>query len=1081
MTASATTLIEQKDWSATALGAREDWPPHLRATLSLMAQASIPMFLMWGEEGRLLYNDAYSEFAGGRHPGSLGAPVRTAWPEVAEFNSHVLKVVLGDGETLAYRDQHLVLERNGAPEDVWLNLDYSPIVDDAGVRAGVVGIVKETTARVWVEQQLRIAQVAGGVGTFEWYPDTGRLDVSDEYRRIWGLDAEVPVTDELLVGLLHPDDLPVAGTNRLGQANPLEYAEYRRLDPTTGEVRWIGRRGEVVSSPESGVLRFVGVATDITERKHAEDALRASEARWRGLFEQMQEGFFLGEAVRNARGEMIDFRFVEINPAFERQSGIAPGQALGRCVRDVIPDITDDVIAAHAQVVATGQPAKFELHIPALGGRWFESRARRVGTEQFAVMFLDITDRKAAEAAVLESETRFRSLAQLIPNHVWTARPDGQLDWFNERVYAYSAASPGELDGDGWASIVHPDDLAGAASVWANARLIGEAYETEFRLRRHDGAFRWHISRAVPVAGPGGIERWIGTNTDIEDQKQAEAVLADLATTLEARVAAEVVDRRQAEMALQQAQKMETIGKLTGGVAHDFNNLLQVISGNLHLLSKDVAGNERAERRVANALAGVSRGAKLANQLLAFGRRQALEPKVVNIGRLVSGMDDMLRRSLGESVDVETVVSGGLWNSLIDPTQVENALLNLAINARDAMNGQGKLTIELGNAYLDDAYARSHAEVAPGQYVMLAVTDTGTGMSPEIISQVFEPFFSTKPEGKGTGLGLSMVYGFVKQSGGHVKIYSEVAQGTTIKLYLPRCDETEDAVAVIESGPVTGGVETILVAEDDEDVRATAVDILADLGYRVLKAKDAASALTVIESGIPIDLLFTDVVMPGELRSPELARKARERIPNIAVLFTSGYTENAIVHGGRLDPGVELLGKPYTREALAKKIRHVLANQAQRDGGRKAQAPQRPSVAHLVSTARLTVLLVEDDELVRAMTAELLADLGHIVIDAGSAEDALVALQSAPIDVVITDLGLPGVSGEAFAEQARELRPDIGVVFATGDDQVSFAAGEGAPAFLLRKPYDSAGLLAALKSVGGGVSAAPERAKRPIE
>ena len=390
--------------------------------------------------------------------------------------------------------------------------------------------------------------------------------------------------------------------------------------------------------------------------------------------------------------------------------------------------------------------------------------------------------------------------------------------------------------------------------------------------------------------------------------------------------AVETTGRRQAEDQLRQAQKMEAVGQLTGGVAHDFNNLLQVISGSLELLAQTVAGDERARRRVANAQIAVNRGAKLASQLLAFGRRQALEPKAVNVGRLVTGMDTMLRGALGEAVQIETIIAGGLWNCLIDPAQVENAMLNLAINARDAMDGVGMLTIEVGNAVLDDAYARVHADVTAGQYVMLAVSDTGSGMAPDVMARVFEPFFSTKPEGRGSGLGLSMVYGFVKQSGGHVKLYSEVGQGTTVKLYLPRVRQSEDLAAAVEAPTVEGGVETILVAEDDEQVRATVVELLSELGYRVLKAKDAESALSIIESGVPIDLLFTDVVMPGPLRSPELARKARARQPGLVVLFTSGYTENAIVHGGRLDAGVELLAKPYTRDALARKIRLVLAN-----------------------------------------------------------------------------------------------------------------------------------------------------------
>jgi CheY-like chemotaxis protein len=314
----------------------------------------------------------------------------------------------------------------------------------------------------------------------------------------------------------------------------------------------------------------------------------------------------------------------------------------------------------------------------------------------------------------------------------------------------------------------------------------------------------------------------------------------------------------------------------------------------------------------------------LASQLLAFGRRQPLAPRVISIGRLIRGIDDMLRRALGDGVEIETIISGGLWNTNVDAVQLENALLNLAINARDAMSGHGKLTIEAGNAFLDDEYATRHAEVSPGQYVMLAVTDTGCGIPADVLERVFEPFFTTKPEGQGTGLGLSMVYGFVKQSGGHIKIYSELGQGTTVRIYLPRARALEDVETDIATGPLTGGTETVLVVEDDEDVRETVIDMLSELGYRVLKAKDAQSALAIVESGAPVDLLFTDVVMPGPLRSPELARKVQERLPGIAVLFTSGYTENAIVHGGRLDEGIELLSKPYTRESMARKIRHVL-------------------------------------------------------------------------------------------------------------------------------------------------------------
>jgi len=564
---------------------------------------------------------------------------------------------------------------------------------------------------------------------------------------------------------------------------------------------------------------------------------------------------------------------------------------------------------------------------------------------------------------------------------------------------------------------------------------------------------------------------------EIEQRKAAEEQLEKLNAHLHEMIAEAVERAKIAEQALRQSQKMEAIGQLTGGIAHDFNNLLQVVSGNLQLLGRDVADNSAAQKKVANALEGVARGSKLASQLLSFGRRQALEPKVVNIGRFVAGMEDMLRRTLGEAIEIEIVRSGGLWNTFVDVVQVENAILNLAINARDAMEGSGKLTIEVGNAFLDDTYASQHDEVDAGQYVMLALTDTGSGMSPDIIAKVFDPFFTTKPVGKGTGLGLSMVHGFVKQSGGHVKIYSEIGEGTSIKLYFPRSHQQEDAVVVADQGPVVGGTETILVAEDDEKVRDTVVALLTDLGYRVLKAKDASAALNIIESGVPIDLLFTDVVMPGPLRSAEMARQARERMPELGVLFTSGYTENSIVHGGKLDVGVELLSKPYSREAMARKIRHVLNNTKQMgaalrrpedvgggDNRAAADAAVAATATSKIGEKRRVVLLVEDNDLIRMSEADMLTELGCEVLEAGSAEEAFPLLENGRIDVLVSDLGLPGMSGEDFCREVRRRWPQIGIVFATGMDAGPDLADSSRTA-LLTKPHDLEQLKEALDKV----------------
>ncbi len=573
------------------------------------------------------------------------------------------------------------------------------------------------------------------------------------------------------------------------------------------------------------------------------------------------------------------------------------------------------------------------------------------------------------------------------------------------------------------------------------------------------------MSAAAPRFSDGGeYLGYIGSVIDISHRKEAERVLQEANALLEMRVSAAIAERAEAEAQLRQAQKMEAVGRLTGGIAHDFNNVMQVIAGNLQLLTRDMSGNPRGEKRLTTAKAALDRGSKLASQLLAFGRRQPLAPKGVNLGRLIRGTGDMLRRALGEAIEIETIVAGGLWNTFVDGTQVENVLLNLAINARDAMNGHGKLTIEAGNASLDAAYAAQHAEVTPGQYVMLAMTDTGSGISPDLIERVFEPFFTTKPEGKGTGLGLSMVYGFVKQSGGHIKIYSELRQGTTIRIYLPRSRQPEDIETGVEGGAPSGGTEIVLVVEDDDQLRSTVIDMLCDLGYRVLKAKDAQSALAIVESGAPIDLLFTDVVMPGSLRSPELARKARERIPTIAVLFTSGYTQNAIVHGGRLDEGIDLLSKPYSREALARKIRHILGNQRQRNLARASSAQSDECSAAPRSIPR--VLLVEDDPDIRAWTAHQLRELGYSVAESNDGADALALLTVEPFDILFTDLSIPGMQGGELAARALAARPSLRIVFASGygpNEATQAVTG----AIFLRKPYDERALEMSLNSAMG--------------
>ncbi|OCW58546.1 PAS domain S-box protein [Hoeflea olei] len=909
------------------------------------------------------------------------------------------------------------------------------------------------------------------LGAWNWDVSEDRIFADKRFAQILALDAKLAQEGlplEVFLDRIHEGDRARVASDivRTIETGDAYMSEFRLMRPD-GSVSHVLAQGKLVKGQAGKPDRFPGVLFDVTARRRAEAEAQAQRERYRNLFQNLESGFCVIRMIWDEDGKPVDYEFIEANAAFERHTGIV--DPVGKWMRrDIAAGHEQHWFDIYGQVARTGVPIHDEFEASRLGNRWFEVQAFSIDGQErnnVAILFTDITSAKQAELALVASEEEFRSLSQSLLNHIWTASADGGIEWVNDQLITYSGVSIDALKGDGWTTLVHAEDLPDARAAWASAVETGEVYQTEFRIRRHDGAYRWHVVRATPVrTETGAIRRWVGSNTDIEHAKLNEAALADLNANLEQRIAERTEELLQSQKALQQSQKLETIGKLTGGVAHDFNNLLQVVAGNLQLLAKDVAGNERAETRVKNALAGVDRGAKLASQLLAFSRRQPLEPKVINIGRFVTGMEDMLRRSIGESIGIEVIVAEGLWNTSADPTQVENAILNLAINARDAMGDAGKLTIEASNTRLDDTYTSFFDDVMSGEYVLVAVTDTGTGMDEDTLEQVFEPFFSTKPEGKGTGLGLSMVYGFVKQSGGHINIYSEPGHGTTVKLYLPRVHGEEEADTTPVAGPAKGGTETILVVEDDDDVRATVVATLTDLGYRVLTARDAQAGLAVIESGLEVDVLFTDVVMPGTLKSPEMAKIAQANHPDLVVLFTSGYTENSIVHGGKLDAGVELLSKPYTREALDGRIRHLLANRKQAASARAtASSGDRPAASGEATTPPrpLTILLVEDEALIRINTADILGDMGYTVIEAGTAAEALKAAEASEFDILVTDVGLPDMKGGELASRVRRLKPRVGIVFATGETHVPEGADEDA--MLLTKPYSDESLKAVLE------------------
>ncbi|WP_250454110.1 PAS domain S-box protein [Caballeronia sp. ATUFL_M2_KS44] len=664
----------------------------------------------------------------------------------------------------------------------------------------------------------------------------------------------------------------------------------------------------------------------------------------------------------------------------------------------------------------------------------------------FVKIARDESDKRKAHDAVIESERRFRLLVEGVTDYsIFMLSPEGLVtNWNNgaRRIKGYAAD---EIIGAHFSRFYSPEDAAAGLPQRALDTAAREGrFESEgWRLRRDGTRFWAHVIVDAIRDETGTLIGFAKITRDVTERREADQLLEET------------------RAALLQAQKMEAIGKLTGGVAHDFNNVLQVLRGNLELLRSRCLHDNWSMDRLGSAIDAVERGAKLASQLLAFGRRQALRPVSVNLATMVRGMDDLLRRALGETIEVETVVSGGLWNAFVDSHQLENVLLNLAINARDAMPEGGKLTLELANAMLDDRYVRSLSDVPAGQYVMLGVTDTGIGMSPEIVERAFDPFFTTKPEGEGTGLGLSMAYGFVKQSGGHIRIYSEVGHGTTVRVYLPRSSVEAHQPVAWRNTPVTGGTETVLVVEDDQKVQATVIEMLADLGYSVLKANNADQALVVLSSGVHVDLIFTDVVMPGSVKSPEMARRALELQPQVRVLFTSGYTQNAIVHGGRLDPGVELLSKPYSREDLAFKIRQMLGS----SGKAVAEAADAPPPAP-VQAAGKRVLVVEDDSATREAVSELLVMLGHDAVGAPNALAALDAMTQGTFDVLLTDINLPDMTGIDLARRWIERFPQVRVIFASGDNVMPEDVRDF-PWQALRKPYTLEQLEHALREDGG--------------
>jgi PAS domain S-box-containing protein len=649
--------------------------------------------------------------------------------------------------------------------------------------------------------------------------------------------------------------------------------------------------------------QFAITATIAIEARQLLAVSGVADARFRRIVEIAREGIWMIGS---------DERMGYVNRHLAEMLGYAPEEMIGRSVYDFMLPEEQERSRQVRDAGAIGKEGAREAELRRKDGSriWALSSVvpiyRPDGSLEGALgVLMDITERKRAEDDLRTKQAALETALEINSSIIDSALDVVCVMDANSRFVSVSTRArdvwgyePEEMLGRAFREFLPPDRVVNAATLTADirtGRVKPQPVETQFL--RKDGVF---IPMLISVSWNERHGLMFAFIRDLTAQKDMEA-------------------------RLRQSQRLEAIGQLTGGVAHDFNNLLTVILGNAEALADRLNDDQRSRLLAEMTRTAAERGADLTNRLLAFARRQPLEPQACDVNKLVARMDGLMRRMLDEDIEIEFVRGAGLWMATVDPSQLEAAILNLAVNARDAMADGGRLTIETANAHIDESYAEQHVEVSAGQYVMISISDSGAGMPPEVASRAFEPFFTTKPVGKGSGLGLSMVYGFVKQSGGHVKIYSEPGQGTNVKIYLPRSDgEAADAPATRRSADDQRGNELILLVEDNDLVRSYVDGQLKSLGYRVIAVDNGPAAMEILRSGEAVDLLFTDVVMPGGLNGRQLAEEARKLNPALKVLFTSGYTENAIVHHGRLDRGVHLLSKPYRRQELAAKVRLVL-------------------------------------------------------------------------------------------------------------------------------------------------------------
>ncbi len=946
-------LIRQFDWAKTSLGPLATWPQSLKTVTETLLRSPVPIVLLWGEDGIMIYNDAYSVFAGGRHPQLLGSKVRDGWAEVADFNDNVMKVGLSGG-TLAYKDQELTLYRHGRPEQVWMNLDYSPVLNEAGEPAGVIAVVVETTQRVIAERRLRenrdelhrvneilfesqktlkdresdlarVQQIAriGGVNVDLRHGfDNGRR--SPEYLEIHGLAPGAVDTHEDWVRRLHPDDREHALQRFLeavGGSGTRYSSEYRIVRPSDGQIRWIACEAEIERDESGRPIRLVGAHMDITDRNLAKELLRESEARFRLIANSAPVPMWVSK-LDSTRGF--------VNQAYLEFLGLGYDEALVFDWRNILhPDDLGRIVKESIAGEASLKPFVLEARYRRADGAWrwmrsesqprWDPAGKHIG---FIGVAHDITAAKEAENELrglnetLEQRIRERTSqlesneAQLRAMFETSNQYQGLLDLQGNIIYANKTALAGiraaaaDVAGKPFWDSPWFSQTSGAREVVRDGFatvLRGESVRTEMQLHLPTGD-RYFDFAMRPVFDQHGA---------------VAAVLPE---------AVDITERRQAEEALRQSQKMEAIGQLTGGVAHDFNNLLTIIrSATDFLRRRDL--DEGRRRRYIDAISDtVDRASKLTRQLLAFARRQPLTPQVFDVGVQVEAVAQLIRPLVGARIQIELTIRDPECFAMADVAQFETTLLNLAVNSRDAMADEGLISISVEKA--EAIPASGTTTKRSGKFIAISVEDTGTGIPPDRLTAIFEPFYTTKEVGKGTGLGLSQAVGFAKQSGGEIVVTSVLNEGSTFTIYLPQADVPSgraDAAAASTEATKSGRGHRILVVEDNEDVGKFSTELLQDLGYATRRADNARQALALIAADeMAFDLVFSDVIMPG-MNGVELATIIRERYPGLPVVLTSGYSS---VLAENAHHGFELIQKPYSVEALARTLRRAISERS---------------------------------------------------------------------------------------------------------------------------------------------------------